>query len=62
MEIFRGETEILEQEAGSLVKISYQIIEVVVRLTISHVLDNRNGWPALEFYQMTLEAFTRGRN
>ena len=43
VEIFRGKTDILEQEVGSFVKISYPNIDVVVLVIITFVLNNRNG-------------------
>ena len=43
MEISRGKTDVLKQETGSLVKISYSNIEVAATLIITHV-EIRSGW------------------
>ena len=67
MEIFCGKTEILKQEAGPLVKISYPNIEGAVVLIIPHVLDNRSEvrhlWRQFKqnIWLLTEVEFTTGR-
>ena len=43
METFRGKIEILKQETGSHIKLSYLNIEVAVTLIITQIRGNQNG-------------------